>query len=236
MNKNLKLGALALAGVGAILFQVHAQTELGEGTINIFDTNGGNRFMVNTADDVFIGESGTTNSDADLIVRDPFFADTTTSTEQTLSFNASLSDLRLGSGNVTTNGDDGDIFLEDGTGNITITMNGSTGNVFQDVDNTTATAGNGLVKAWARINSGGTVAACWNCNTSASETQEITTGQYEVDFFLADINNRLFLATPNTGGRTIYTAPRSGDPSSVFVRTTDTSGVNTSTPFTVVVF
>jgi hypothetical protein len=35
---------------------------------------------------------------------------------------------------------------------------------------------NGLVKAWAQINTDGTIAACWRCRTDLAETRRITTG------------------------------------------------------------
>jgi hypothetical protein len=41
---------------------------------------------------------------------------------------------------------------------------------------------NGLIKAWAKINPDGSVAACWRCNRDPAETQRLNTGSYEVDF------------------------------------------------------
>jgi hypothetical protein len=102
---------------------------------------------------------------------------------------------------------------------------------------------NGLVKGWARINADGTIASCYNCNTDVLETRRTSLGNYEVDFTTlgVDITGRPRVATLDTlgGGSTtgsISMADRSGDPSSVFVRTVDMTGANADLAFVLVVY
>jgi hypothetical protein len=132
--------------------------------------------------------------------------------------------------------EDGDIRVNDTDGSQSIYLDGASGNV------TNQFAGNGLVKAWARINSDGTVASCWRCSTSASNTQKVGTGQYEVDFTIAsDIRARprtgiLDRHTTSTSNGMITLADRAGDNSSVWVDTKDPSGTATDQAFTVVIY
>lgn len=154
---------------------------------------------------VQIGRGGTAaqRSDTDLVVYDPFEG----TTEQAFFFNASLSDLRIGSGFLANPGDDGDIDLEDGAGRTTIQLEGSdaaitlgttdrdgdlnlrdtTNAITMQMDGQTGNItntlnGHGLVKAWARINANGTVLSCFRCNTAAAQTRRLSAGTYEVDF------------------------------------------------------
>jgi hypothetical protein len=103
--------------------------------------------------------------------------------------------------------------------------------------------GNGMVKAWARINADGTIASCWRCNTDTSQTRNYGTGYYEVDFtpLSTDISGRprsavldILLAGSTTG--MISVANRSGDPSSVFVYTLDIDGNPADRPFTLIIY
>jgi len=87
----------------------------------------------------------------------------------------------------------------------------------------------GFVKAWARINANGTIAACYNCNTNSAETRWIGVGRYEVDFLLGDIGGRPRLATLDTDGTTpvmgfISLSNHPTDDSSVHVFTVDMGG------------
>jgi hypothetical protein len=104
--------------------------------------------------------------------------------------------------------------------------------------------GNGMLKAWARINADGTVASCWRCNTVPTETQSLPgTGTYEVDFTPVgtDISGRPRMAvldnlgTGSTSG-SISLADRAGDPSSVYVVTLDTTGGAADRPFVLIIF
>jgi hypothetical protein len=136
-----------------------------------------------------------------------------------------------------TTTDDGDLYLRNSSGSNTISMDGTTGTLTNDF------AGNGLVKAWARINSDGTVASCWRCNTSVSETYNTGTGYYYVDFtFATDISSRPLSATIDSHSTglishgEIMTGFVSGDPSSVWVRTASETGTAGNRPFTLVIY
>ena len=63
---------------------------------------------------------------------------------------------------------------------------------------------NGLVKAWAQINSGGTIVACWRCNTDPDLTRRVVDGVYVVDFtpLATDIRGPPRSATINGGDST----------------------------------
>jgi hypothetical protein len=65
------------------------------------------------------------------------------------------------------------------------------GNVTNLFDNDQSRS-NGLIKAWAKINEDGTIAACWRCNKDPNETRRQSEGDYEVDFTPLgdDINGR----------------------------------------------
>jgi hypothetical protein len=103
--------------------------------------------------------------------------------------------------------------------------------------------GNGMVKAWARINADGTIASCWRCNTDTNETRNVSAGAYEVDFtpLSTDISGRPrsavldMLSAGSTTGM-ISVADRGGDVSSVFVYTLDTDGTPTNRPFTLIIY
>lgn len=99
----------------------------------------------------------------------------------------------------------------------------------------------GGVYAWARINSNGTVLSCFRCDTNPAQTQKIATGQYEVAF-LVGIAGRPRLASYDTHG-TFFVIPgglsladRSGDPTSVAIRTSAADGTATDRSFTIFVF
>ena len=215
---------------------------------------------------VQVGRGGTAaqRSDTDLIIYDPFEG----LTERAFDFNASLSDLRIGSGFSSNPGDDGDIFIEDGSGRTTMQLNGSDGGIVlgttasdgdlqlrntanaitiqmdgQTGNLTNTFTGNGLIKAWARINSNGTVLSCFRCNISAAQTRRIALGSYEVDFtpFSTNVRARprtVAIDSHSTGtpkGFAIL-ADRAGDASSVFIRTTDFSGVTADRAFTLAIY
>jgi hypothetical protein len=128
--------------------------------------------------------------------------------------------------------------LDNGTSSwSSITLAGSTGNL------TNQFAGNGLVKAWSRINADGTVASCYRCDASIAETRSLGTGVYEVDFTPVgtDISSRPWSCSLGTGAvfgaiGQIGCVQRSGDPSSLFVDIRSTTGVATNVAYTVVVY
>lgn len=212
------------------------------------------------------GGSATTNENADLLVIDPEF--TASETEPVMQMDASLGSLTLGSGNSSNPGDGGEVFIENGLGATNVWLygggqaylgsSGSSGSL--SLDNGTASwssivlsgfngtltnqfAGDGLVKAWARINANGTVASCYRCNAAAAETQTLGTGIYEVDFTPVgtDISSRPWTCSLGNGAvfgaiGQIGCVQRSGDPSSLFVQTTGTTGTGANQAYTVVVY
>lgn len=136
--------------------------------------------------------------------------------------------LRLGSTE-----DDGDIIVMAGNASeVSFVVNGADGNVFNRL------GGNGTVKAWAEINSTGSILACWRC--SAVGTGKIETGQYSVSFspLGSNINSRPRMATIDSHGSGapagFATVADAGD--GVVVHTRNTSGTLADLPFTVFIF
>jgi hypothetical protein len=144
-------------------------------------------------------------------------------------------DINLGS---TVSSEDGDISLSDGSSNdLALDLEGSNGTITNKI------TGNGVVKAWARMNADGTVASCYRCNSSATVTGKISTGNYEVDFTIdSNIDTRPVACSNGhngvgfAGGVGIYCVGRGGDDSAVFVHIETGAGSSTDSPFTVVVF
>jgi hypothetical protein len=203
-----------------------------DGDITVKDTDGSTTTMLfdGALGDLTLGANGVAGDDGDLYLRD---VDGLTNN---IIMPGSTADVRFGS---TVSGDDGDLSLSDGSAdNFAIDLEGSSGTIYNKL------SGNGLVKGWARINADGTVASCWNCTTSTSETQNLGTGAYEVDFpFIgADISSRPVLcAAGHTGvfgaaAFQIYCVQRSLDPSSIYLQTRNATGTLVDSPFTVVVY
>jgi hypothetical protein len=140
-------------------------------------------------------------------------------------------------------GKQGRLRVMNSAGTPAVELNASNATVTNLFDNG-QNKSNGLVKAWAQINADGTIAACWRCNTSTAETNRITTGQYEVDFtpLSTDITGRPRLAaldghtTSTVTDGTITLADRSGDPSSVFLRSHDQAGNFADKPFVLMIY
>jgi hypothetical protein len=105
---------------------------------------------------------------------------------------------------------------------------------------------NGLVKAWAKINSDGTIAACWRCNTDPNETRRTATGLYEVDFtpLATDITGRPRSATVSGIGNVAQAVIRvvdiDADASAVNVSTSNATvpppGNGVNAPFVVIIY
>lgn len=136
--------------------------------------------------------------------------------------------LRLGS-----TADDGDIIVMDAAPDQeSFRVDGNTGNV------TNQLGGNGTVKAWAEINSTGSILACWRC--SAVGTGKIETGQYSVSFspLGSNIDSRPRMASIDSHGSGapagFATVADAGD--GVVVHTRNTSGTLADLPFTVFIF
>jgi hypothetical protein len=141
-------------------------------------------------------------------------------------------------------GKHGRLRVRNADGDSAVELNASNGNVtnlFSNEENKS----NGLVKAWAVINSDGTVAACWRCNKDPNETRRINQGEYEVDFtpLGTDIRGRPRVSAPDGGKRrsgfvVVLSAALSPDDSSTVQVITGvaTTGGSTDTPFTLVIF
>ena len=170
---------------------------------------------------------GGLNDDGDIYLRD------SVNTSNTIHLDGQYGQITLGNSAST---EDGDLTILDNDGTQSIFLDGASGTINNQL------GGNGLIKAWARINSDGTVASCWRCNTNVLETRRIATGQYEVDFtFTTDITTRPMSATvdSHTAGSVWYgdvnIGYRSGDTSSAWV-ITRYEDANYDRPFTIFVF
>ena len=177
-----------------------------------------------------LGSYGTAGDAGSIYLRD------TNGITNNVSIVGNAGDAFLGQ---TSSGDDGDLSLSDGASdNSAIDLEGSNGTI------TNKLSGNGIVKAWAKINSTGTIQSCFRCNLSTAETRKLATGQYEVDFTSVgtSIATRPVLCTPGhtssnvLGGRQISCTLRTGDLSSIFVATNNSSGSLLDSNFTIVMF
>jgi hypothetical protein len=120
--------------------------------------------------------------------------------------------------------------------------NGNVTNLFSNDED----GSNGLVKAWAKINSDGTIAACWRCNRDPDETQKLNVGSYEIDFtpLATDITGRPRMATVsgNNGAMpqaTIRAVDRTSPPddSTVHIFTENpATGDRVDAPFVLVIY
>ncbi len=134
-------------------------------------------------------------------------------------------------------GNDGDLIVRDSSKVSSVQIDGDTGDV------TNSFAGNGLVKAWARINSNGSVASCWRCNPAATSLIS-NPGSYQVDFtpVSTDITGRPRLATLDnhngtaTSNGEISMADRAGNASAVLVGTRLSNGAVFNQSFVIVLF
>ncbi len=170
---------------------------------------------------------GATGDDGDIVLKDSI------NNATTISMDGSFGQITLGGAGST---EDGDLTVLDNDGTSSIILDGSSGNVTNQI------GGNGLIKAWARINSDGTVASCFRCNQSTAETRKLSTGSYEVDFTIAtDITSRPLGAIVDHHGYSVsfgtaQVGYRSGDTSSVWVITRYPDDAYYDRPFTVVVY
>jgi hypothetical protein len=139
-------------------------------------------------------------------------------------------------------GDEGRLRLRNGDGDTAVQLratNGNVTNLFSNDENES----NGLVKAWARINSDGTILGCWRCNKDPDETRRIDTGNYEVDFtpLSTDIRGRPRAVTLDGAGQqsvaVLQSYDRVGDASSVQVLVIlATAGGPTNTQFALLIY
>lgn len=233
-----RLGICILAALIFVLAAgaAHAQVVIIEDDAISMDAAGGQTVLLYAGGDLYLGGNGWTgelylknssnaitgswiaanlrlgggNTAGGLTVRDNDGLTTT------IALRGQYGEIRLGG---SGSHEDGDITVLAGDGTPSFEVDGDSGNV------TNWSNGNGLIKAWARINSDGTVASCWRCNTNTSETGKVGTGVYHVDFFLGDITTRPLSAvvdshTPGSIANGIVNLGYSlGDASSVWVIT-----------------
>jgi len=249
----LVVGTLALLVTAS---EGHAQSvSLDNGSVEVFDTDGDSAVLIDNGANYTAGGNGRTatfnlrGSDGPV----------------TLSYHAFQAQLILGGGThegilllkdddgVTTtidldgrtggirlggNGEDGDLIVYDNTNTETFRVNGQSGSATNELSS------NGLVKAWARINSDGTVLSCWRCDQAVSATFQLSTGSYLVDFspLGPDIQSRPRTAIIDSHDTSVA-APgairlaNSSPSTRVLVLTTDViDGTSADRPFTVFVF
>lgn len=194
LRAGLAIASLCLLGALAAGAQT---TELEPGKIVLKQPNGAISFQLLGDSDLgafnvlLLGRAdpgGAASSDVDLRLVDP--NSELSATDPAVSFNASGASLVLGSGNAGAPGADGDLLIQDGMGATTLILDGASRNATQTIDPADPTAGNGFVKAWAKIAADGTVVSCWNCNESIFATYRLDTGEYRVQFTVGDISSR----------------------------------------------
>jgi hypothetical protein len=157
---------------------------------------------------------------------------------------AKVQDNSIGAADIGTNAV-GNAELQDFIQLQGLALSGGTGTATQSL------AGNGFVKAWARLNRNGTILSCYRCNTNVLETRKLFVGTYEVDFtpLGVDIRSRPRTATLDfhlSEDNVIYQpgAPRGeiglagvfGDQSSVYVQTFTSGGILADKDFTIVIY
>jgi hypothetical protein len=126
-------------------------------------------------------------------------------------------------------------------GDIRLDLRSDTANVINLFSNDEDES-NGLVKAWAQIKADGTIVACWRCNKDAAETRRLNAGSVDFTPLATDVRGRPRTAAidihiaGSTPSSFIDLADRSGDPSSVFVNTTDTAATNTDASFVLIIY
>ena len=101
-------------------------------------------------------------------------------------------------------GDSGRLRIRDAANatGVDLRSNGNVTNLFSNDEDES----NGLVKAWARINADGTIAACWRCNRDPDATQRLFLGAYVVDFtpLATDIRGRPRSVTMDAGSGVVF--------------------------------
>lgn len=90
------------------------------GRLMTLEESNGSNVISTTTTGVHLGDSLSPN-DVDLKIWDPSISD------EAFWFDSSIALLRLGSGSSTTAGDDGELFVQDAYGNVTISLDGGTG-------------------------------------------------------------------------------------------------------------
>ena len=140
-------------------------------------------------------------------------------------------------GNPIADSPGGQLALRDSTGQIAIHLVGHLANV------TNKLAGNGTIKAWARIDASGWVHSCWRCDPHQKSTKRLWEGTYRVSFspLGPDIRSRPRLAVLDGHGTWESTGQvtlrdESPYPQVLNVLTRNSSGDAADRAFTVFVF
>lgn len=244
------IGVRSAVNLNAIVFKADAQS-----TVRSVQVGSGGSATTNEDTDLLVMDPDFTASVTEPVMQMNASTGTLILGSGDASNNGESGELYIDNGAGTTNvwlfgtgqaylgntGSSGTLYLDDGTATWTsIVLSGTTGTISSSQVN-----GNGIVKAWALINADGTVASCYHCNTNTAETRLISgfTGSYEVDFtpIATDIRSRPW--TCSVGNSSTFSAigqigcvQRSGDASSIFVETRDTTGAASNIAFTVVVY
>jgi hypothetical protein len=137
---------------------------------------------------------------------------------------------------------DGRLRVRDEAKDTAVDLRGTNGNVTNLFSND-EDEGNGLVKAWAAINSDGSVANCWRCDKDPSATFRVSTGVYQIDFtpLSTDITGRPRSVSVSGAGAipvaAIRTADVDGDASALNVGTNNpTTGAAINAPFVLIIY
>jgi hypothetical protein len=189
------------------------------GGINVRDATNGSAVVLDGAGAEL--KVGTIDNAGDVLLND---TDGTTTVE----LDGEFGSLTLG--NAT---EDGDIVINDSDPDIeSFRVDGNSGNV------TNQLAGNGTVKAWAKVASNGNIVGCWRCVNANTRNG---TGDYAVDFspLGEDITSRPRTAVIDTHGANIGTVgfvTLGGVSADIYVGTRDISGNLADRSFTVFVY
>ena len=197
-----------------------------DGDITVRDENGITNLTVNgSAAHLTVGAHGVAGDGGRIYLRD------TNGVTNNIYMDGASGNMELGANG---GADDGDLDIWDGS-TRSIYMRGTEGSLYNQI------TGNGLVKAWARINADGSVASCFRCVTGG--TGNLSTGNYEVDFSIdTNIDSRPVTCSIGhndvgfSAGDSIYCVGRALDDSSIFVSIVNSSGTSVNSEFTAVVF
>ncbi len=239
----ISFGVVALSAAQVARAQ---SVSLDNGTVEIFDGDGDSAVLIDNGADYTAGGDGRS---AVMELRD-------LGGFSIFSFSAALGQLVLGGGTqegiflvkdndgITTTidldgrtgrillgalGEDGDLIVNDGNAVETIRLNGANGTVTNNED------GNGLIKAWAKVDDDGTLVSCWRCVDSF----RLIAGSYLVQFN-EDIGSRPRTATIDSHSlfdpfpATIRLSDVDSD--TVSVRTADNTNALVDRAFTLVIY
>lgn len=224
-NDSIKIDTLAGTASQILAGAIFLGSNGTPGNLFLLGPNGTGRISLFGNDaNLFLGGG---NADGDVRLTD------TDGSTTTIDLNGEFGLATLGSVD-----DDGDLWVMDNDpdGLVSIGLDGGTGDVTNQLD------GNGLVKAWARINADGSVLNCWRC--SPEGTSRFGEGDYLVSFSSlgAIISARPRLATLDahasgiSNGQISLVSAGSADRDKIVVHTDNSSGDPADRGFTLFVF